>query len=196
MRNTKGQFIKGHRSSPSTEFKKGGHWRKSKAHWNYYWLYNEYAIKGLSAADIAIAQGCTDNNILYWLHKHGIPRRSISEARLLKHWGLSGGLNGMYGVTGADNPNWKGGITPERQAIYVSGKWKSAVKSVWKRDKATCQRCGKKANSRGGDQFHIHHIVSFEVVGLRTDPDNLVLACIDCHHWIHSRENKQRDWIS
>ena len=194
MKNS-GQFVKGVRSSPATEFKKGQHWRKPKSHWSYYWLYNEYVIKGLSAGDIAVTQGCTENNIHYWLHKHSIPRRTISEARAIKHWGLVGEKNGMYGVTGKDNPNWKGGITPERQAIYTSEEWKAAIKSVWKRDEAICQRCGKSASIKGGSKFHIHHIVSFEIVDLRVEPDNLVLVCRDCHHWIHSRENKNRDWI-
>lgn len=190
MRNDKGQFTEGHRASPSTEFKPGQHWRDPKPHWNYEWLYMAYVVKGQSAGDIAKRCNCTENNIHYWLHKHGIPRRDVSAARKLKHWGLSGKDNGMYGVTGDKNPNWKGGITGERQAFYSSIEWKQAAQQVWKRDRATCQRCGDKS----GD-CHIHHIVSFAVKELRMELSNLVLLCKECHHWVHSKENINVDWI-
>ena len=70
MRNKKGQFIKGQHYSPKTEFKKGQHWRKKQLYWNKEWLYNEYIVKGKSAADIAKKFGCWDRNIIYFLHKY------------------------------------------------------------------------------------------------------------------------------
>jgi thymidylate synthase (FAD) len=91
---------------------------------------------------------------------------------------------------------WKGGLTPERQALYASPEWVDAVKMVWARDNATCQKCGahhNTAKSRG--TFHIHHIVSFMVRELRADVDNLVLLCRDCHHWVHSKSNESKLFI-
>jgi hypothetical protein len=69
MRNEKGQFVKGFRSSPKTEFKKGEHWRDYKPFWNKDWLYAEYIIKEKSALEIANDFNITDTAILFWLHK-------------------------------------------------------------------------------------------------------------------------------
>ncbi len=102
----------------------------------------------------------------------------------------------MKGRKGADTPGWKGGLTPERQAVYASLEWSEAVKAVWKRDDAYCQRCGKRHNEpQARGTFHIHHIVSFMVRELRTNPDNLVLLCNKCHRWVHGKQNKKREFI-
>jgi len=194
MRNNKGQFIKGDHPSPKTEFKKGEHWRSRKAHWDKSWLEREYTEGFRSAADIAEEMECTENNILYWLRKHGIPRRSVSEVRSRKHWGSSGEDNPMFGVSGSDHPGWKGGLTPARQALYTSEEWKSVCVEVRNRDSHLCQRCGW--HEGYGTAGHIHHIVPFaDSEELRTDPDNLVLLCPDCHHWVHSLKNKEGRFI-
>ena len=197
MRNSKGQFIKGVRSSPETEFKRGYHWRSRKLYWCRYWLRYNYIELGRSAAEIAKDFKCSENNIYYFLAKYGIPRRDISETRKIKYWGAVGTDNPMYGRIGIDNPNWKGGITPERQAFHQSREWKSAVKKVWRRDKGICQRCGiKNGGLYRGVAFHIHHIADFSHKKLRANPDNLVLLCFRCHRWVHSRANKERKWVA
>lgn len=188
MPNDKGQIQKGEHLSPATEFKPGQHWRPRRPYWNREWLYEEYVTKQRGAGEIARDFGITEAAILHWLRKHEIPRRTMSEIRSLKYWGLEGETNGMYGKTGADNPHWKGGISPERQSFYCSTEWAQASRVVWQRDQATCRRCGKPGE-------HIHHIVSFQVEALRADPDNLVLLCKPCHHWVHSRKNKKQEWI-
>jgi len=193
-RDINGRFIQGLHYSPHTEFKKGEHWQKPKAFWDYEYLYNQYITLEKSAQEIAEEYDCHRNNIIYWLDKLGIPKRTTSESRQVKHWGLSGEQNGMYGKTGNENPNWRGGITPERQALYSSREWSTAVKKVWKRDKATCQRCN--AHRASGKDFHIHHIVSFEVELLRSEPSNLVLLCKECHNFVHSRENTEKEFIN
>jgi hypothetical protein len=125
-------------------------------------------------------------------------RRKIAEAH--KRNGhvpyLKDGKPWMKGRKGELSTNWKGGITPERQAVYDSREWKEAVKAVWKRDNATCQRCGKRHNiftNRG--TFDIHHIVSFEVAELRCEVSNLVLLCEECHYWVHSNANTQKEFL-
>lgn len=96
----------------------------------------------------------------------------------------------MRGRRGADTPNWKGGVTPERQALYSSAEWVAAVKMVWARADARCERCGVHHNAceRRGT-FHIHHVVSFAVRELRAEPTNLALLCGGCHRFVHSRAN-------
>ena len=173
-------------------FKKGCHWRPRKLYWDKAWLANEYLVKGRTHAEIAAQFGITENAIWFWVKKHGISCRTMSETRAEKHWGASGEANAMYGKRGAETPSWKGGVTPERQAFYSSQEWVDAVKAVWKRDKATCQRCGARKDS--GRQFHIHHIVTFAVKELRGEPSNLVLLCKPCHNWVHSRHNTENEW--
>lgn len=188
MRNDKGQFTKGHHFSPETEFKKGQHWRPKKTYWDKDWLVSEYATKERSANDIASEFGITEAAILYWLRKHNILRREMSNIRSKKHWGLAGEQNGMYGRTGENSSNWKGGITPYRQKFYISDEWKNACSEVYKRDNAQCQRCGNK------DNLHVHHIVTFANKELRADIDNLVLLCAKCHRFVHSKKNNNREY--
>ncbi len=93
--------------------------------------------------------------------------------------------------------SWRGGITPDRQAFYASDEWSSVVKEVWKRDNAICQKCGKHHNteeSRG--KFHIHHIVSFTNKELRAELSNLILLCRQCHLWVHSNQNVNKEFIN
>lgn len=183
MRNEKGQFTKGH------------HWRKDQPFRHKAWLEDHYLNKELSAGDISRMFNVTDAAILFWLRKHKIKRRSISETRKLKKWGLHGVDNPMWNRRGELNPRWMGGITPERQEFYTSNDWKMSCRSVWERDRATCQRCNLKKNDRPDMPFHIHHIESFAVVEKRSDPRNLVLLCEACHHFVHSKRNISRDFL-
>lgn len=183
-----GRIQKGQHLSRATEFKKGQHWRPRKPHWDRDWFVREYVTKQRSTGDIALEIGTTDGNVLYWMRKHNIPRRSVAEARTLKHWGQSGDANPMFGKRGKDVPSWKGGCTPERQRFYASREWATACVTVWKRDKATCQCCLIHSTDT---KLHVHHIVSFAVSELRAEPTNLILLCAGCHRWVHSRQNKK-----
>lgn len=182
MKNNKGQF------------KKGFTWRKPKPYWNKEWLFNEYITFGKSSGDIAKEQGCLDTNICYFLNKFKIKTRTISESRKKKYWGSVGVDNPMWNKKGELNPNYKGGITPERQSFYITKEWKNVCKLVWIRDKATCQRCGLGKNN--DMPFHIHHIKTFADKELRIDTDNLILLCEVCHQFIHSKGNKKKEFLN
>lgn len=188
-----GRFKTGERRSIATEFKRGEHWRPPQAFREKGWLEREYLVNLRSAKEIAVQFSVHENAIFFWLAKHGIPRRSVAEARAIKHWGSPGEANGMFGKRGAEVPNWQGGISPERAACYSSIEWSKAVRVVWKRDCGTCQRCSAKANDEA--KMHIHHIVGFAVKELRAEPTNLVLLCIKCHHFVHSKRNKEREFL-
>lgn len=106
-------------------------------------------------------------------------------------------MKGPKARVGADHPNWRGGISPERQQFYATREWKDAARAVWIRDNYTCQRCGVKPPSGGlkHNRGHVHHITSFRVRELRTELTNLILLCAECHRWVHSRKNKGRELI-
>jgi hypothetical protein len=174
------------------QFKKGEHWRKPMSFWDKEWLFSEYVINNRSASDIAKEFNMTEGTILHWLRKYKITRRTVSEARLVKHWGSSGSKNPMFGKTGDKNPNWKGGICPERQKMYASLEWKNVRDLVIERDKNTCQRCGKILNR---SHLIIHHISSFKNKSKRTDLNNLIALCRECHVFVHSKRNIDHEYI-
>lgn len=189
------------------------------------WLYQKYVVEKLDCTAISKIVNRNSKRVWEWLRDYGIETRKrghsslmqfgkgqkqkprpqgpetrerIRQARL-KDGGvpyLKNGVHHLKGKKGADTPNWKGGITPERAKVYGSTEWKKAVKAVWVRDNATCQRCGKHHNQteyRG--TFDIHHIKGFECVELRCEPSNLVLLCEDCHYWVHSKANEKGEFL-
>lgn len=111
---------------------------------------------------------------------------------------LPNGDHVLKGRTGKDHPSWKGGGTPERQAFYASDEWKSACVDVWHRSDAKCEKCGMdhRCIDREEYKFHVHHVYSFtKYPEHRSDVDNLMLLCQDCHRWVHSKKNKRRLFI-
>jgi hypothetical protein len=165
-----------------TRFKKGQHWRPRKPYWDRGWLSAEYVGKQRSASDIAAAFGITENAILFWLAKHEIPTRSVSEVRKIKHWGSAGSANPMYGKTGSANPHWKGGYTPLRQQFYASAEWKHVCREVRRRD-PECILCG------GPGPYEYHHIIPFSLAPLLAlYAPNVCRVCKPCHNKMKCKE--------
>lgn len=118
-----------------------------------------------------------------------IRRGGVPYLRNGKHW--------LHTVPPEQNPNWRGGATPERQEFYRSPEWRSACCAVWKRANACCERCGldfRTVDRKRVGAFHVHHIVRFEVRELRAEPSNLALLCRPCHLWVHSAANVEREF--
>lgn len=120
----------------SGQFKKGQHWREHVVFREKDWLIENYVLKKRSTGEIAQEFGVTDAAILFWLRKHSIQRRTVSEARDIKHWVAVGPDNPMWNKRGELHPSWRGGVTADRQAFYASQEWKSACSAVWKRARA------------------------------------------------------------
>lgn len=93
------------------------------------------------------------------------------------------------------NGNWKGGISPEREAVYSSAKWLNLVKKIYSRDENKCRLCGKEKEIQDKYKFHVHHISSFKNRILRYDLNNLVLLCNQCHFFVHSKKNEKHLFI-
>lgn len=129
-------------------------------------------------------------------HSDGTKARISASSKGRKPY-LRDGQHWLHTVDPDQNPNWKGGATPERQEFYRSTEWKRAVKAVWKREDACCQRCAldwRTVDRAATPTFHIHHIVSFAVRELRATVSNLALLCRPCHLWVHSKANANGDF--
>jgi hypothetical protein len=94
---------------------------------------------------------------------------------------VKGKNNGMYGKSGALNPNWKGGISYWRKKYYNSIPYKEWRDAVFIRDSYSCRKCGKK-----GD-IQAHHIKPFaKYKNIRFDINNGITLC-ERHHKIEHR---------
>lgn len=184
------------------------------------WLYQKYIVEELGMPEIGKILGKDPKTILYWMRKYDIPTRARGHNTEYLRKGqpkgyrhspetiekirqdtiakgkvpyLKNGEHWLKGKRGAAVPNWKGGITPERQKVYNTKKWGKVANKVWQRDNAICQRCSLdyRAVDRSEIQFHVHHIVSFADKKLRFELNNLVLLCSDCHYWVHGKENTE-----
>lgn len=189
------------------------------------WLFNEYFVLKKSANQIAQEIGRNSKRVWEWMRDYGFEMRTrghdtshlpkdgrsfrgkkhtTATKKRLKEIAIADGRlpykpevgSYMIGRSGKDHPSWKGGLTPERQAVYCSPEWCESVKVVWSRDNAICRRCGAHHNDeKNRGNFHIHHIISFQVREFRTDPNNLILVCKPCHKWIHSKNNLTKEFI-
>lgn len=62
--------------------------------------------------------------------------------------------------------------------------WSTRRKEVLKRDRYTCQNCGRKGGEINNIQLHAHHIVPKSNGGTHSK-SNLKTLCKDCHNAIH-----------
>lgn len=76
------------------------------------------------------------------------------------------------------NPNWKGGITTEKEVAMRSEEYKLWRKSVFERDLYTCQCCGKMTHD-----IEAHHLDNFaDYKEKRYDIENGITLCKKCHN--------------
>lgn len=112
-------------------------------------------------------------------HRLSLQRKGVPTGR-------TGEKSPMYGRRGDRAPNWKGGLTSEKQLFYSSLEWKHLREEMYERDGGTCQLCNKALGKTG---YHVHHKVSIDVKRLRLDPDNCVLLCEECHTLVHKHKS-------
>lgn len=182
------------RDKNTGKFLPGYTYREPKLLWDKEWIKTKYFDEKLSVTEIGELCGCTHKNVSYWLKKHGFKGRTVSEVRRHKYWGSKGDKNPMFGKTGEENPQWKGGVTPERQRFYSSMEWRALIPVIFKRDDNKCRRCGKQHETKR--DLHIHHIIPFKFKEFRTVEDNLMLLCQKCHGWVHSKKNINKEYLS
>ncbi len=183
------------------------------------WLIRQYITLGVSANAIARDIGRDPKRVWEWIVDYGIPtrKRGHDTRQLFKNGpGFKGKKhteefkqkkreerlldghvpylkNGIHWLKheGAISPNWKGGITPERQAFYSSLEWRSVAAKVRKRDGGKCVRCGVHIKGK----MDIHHIHGFAIREQRAVLENLVTVCEPCHMWIHGPKNTKEEYL-
>lgn len=101
---------------------------------------------------------------------------------------------GYAANSGPGNRNWQGGITSERAAFDTSKQWGAVRKRIWVRDDATCQKCAMRYD-HSQRTFEVHHIIPFRYAEHRLSLTNLILLCVSCHKWVHSKRNTEGELI-
>ena len=46
-----------------------------------------------------------------------------------------------------------------------------------------------------GYKLHVHHVIGFANKEIRADANNLVLLCVKCHRFVHSKKNINGEFI-
>ena len=85
---------------------------------------------------------------------------------------------------GENSPKWNSNLTEEERikGRNIEG-YNDFIKDVYKRDNYTCQCCGIAGN---GHNLNAHHIYSYsKYKDLRTDINNGITLCEDCHKEFH-----------
>ena len=95
----------------------------------------------------------------------------------------TGERNGMFGVTGENNPRWNPERTHDQRVkerkTFEYANWR---RGVFDRDNYTCQSCG---DGKGGNLI-AHHLESYHSnKAARYDIDNGVTLCKTCHLEYH-----------
>lgn len=156
-RDNKGKFVKGFRSSISTEFRKGEMCGASNPFFG-----KKHTLE--TRAKIKAKRALQDMS-----KRRGIPmpmqaRIKVSESRRGKS-------------VGSDRWNWKGGVSLINSRIRKTKQYRWWRELVFRRDDYTCQKCGK----RGGD-LHAHHDFPFSLFpDLRFEVLNGITLCVPCH---------------
>lgn len=176
-------------------------WQRRKKPVDADWLYQKYIVENLDCSQIGKIVNRDPKSVWNWLKDFGIQTRSRGDcvAAGAPHAFKKGEPSrflGHEGLRGEKSPAWQGGITPERQALYASDKWREASKVVYARANKCCERCGipQAKALKLNIKLHIHHIVGFKTKRLRCEPSNLALLCKPCHLFVHSKQNISQEF--
>lgn len=82
-------------------------------------------------------------------------------------------------MIGENSPNWKGGISTQRDIDKRTKEYKDWRKKVYERDNYTCAAC----KDDSGGNLHAHHILNYSHnKDLRYNIDNGITLCDKCHN--------------
>jgi len=108
----------------------------------------------------------------YFAWQRGKPKRMSEDGR--KRF--------MESHSGERSSNWKGGITSHNKKLRDSPEYLKWRDDVFRRDKRTCQKCGKRYSDGPGVHLAAHHILPFATFPeLRLSMSNGIVLCRECH---------------
>ena len=97
--------------------------------------------------------------------------------------------------SGQNSPVWKGGKTTRNE---YGANWMSVRKKVRERENYSCLRCGK-TEEENNQELSVHHIKNFKLYETYQEAnnlENLVGLCRECHTFVHSNRNIEKQYIS
>ena len=132
------------------------------------WLRGQYVERERTSYDIADELECSSTAVWSWLKEHGIETRK----------------GALTGLTGPENPNWRGG-----EARYGPGWTPAKRREIRERDDHTCQNPACSVTQDGhlaqyDQKLHVHHLIKARDIDdaeERNAPENLITLCRDCH---------------
>ena len=86
---------------------------------------------------------------------------------------------------GEGNPNWRGGITPEKKKLRRTLEWLAWRKQVFERDNYICRECESTKCA-----LEPHHIVPLRSGGTPFDIKNGISLCRPCHQLTMGKEEQ------
>lgn len=120
--------------------------------------------------------------------RQGVPL-SLEHRQQLREARIKEGTEGTGSFYGSNNPNWKGGVTPENHILRNNAEYNQWRTAVFTRDKYTCQKC---KDDKGGN-LEAHHIKDWSnYPELRYDVDNGTTLCRTCHGEAHDKPDSYR----
>jgi thymidylate synthase (FAD) len=158
------------------------------------WLKLHYHERGLPQETIAELAGVSTHTIRSWVRKHGLQKPMGSWTRGVSPWNRGKHYRAGWKHTpetrellaaakrGENNPQWKGGITPE--GVRLRQPLEAERAAIYARDAHTCRLCGE----RGG-KLTLHHILPvWARPDLADEPDNVATVCRPCHLSLNGHE--------
>lgn len=163
------------------------------------WLEFQHWSLNKSCKEIGEELGVDAGTVRRHMNSLGIPTKNNSQSKI-----------GV--MIGENHPNWKGGVTPLNLLLREYFTTNLAPIAA-KRDKYTCQKCGKQhtvlnahhikhfsdivqeilkeysdlSPNKTEDKMKLYQIITHDQRFL--DIDNLITLCKDCHIKLHSKDN-------
>lgn len=116
------------------------------------------------------------------------------ESKVINNWRVTSGNTKSCGclrkgnrfhapISGKSHPNWKGGISGDRERFMQEAVYKAWRLDVFERDSYTCDKC-----EQVGGKLEAHHLAPYHShPELRVDIDNGVTLCQTCHAAFHAK---------
>lgn len=159
------------------------------------WLYQKYAVEGLSRAQIGELCHCTASNIYLWMVKLNIPRRRSG----VDHWSdEQKELRRIWNRAHPEISRMKGKHHSIETRIKMSSNRKHELNANWKGDEAKTRSGRERARRWFKEKQPCHFCGSIKTERHHKDhntrnnsPSNIMWVC-DLHHYrLHHKNGKR-----